>query len=51
MRCDLEEKPSVWFQDITLGGFSRSLTDYSIRIDYVQHNISGLIALYKIMLK
>lgn len=33
----------------TLGGFSRSLTDYSIRIDYVQHNLSGIIHLYKIL--
>ncbi len=33
----------------TLGGFSCSLTDYSIRIDYVQHNLSSLIGLYKIM--
>jgi len=26
------------------GGFRKSLTDYSIRIDYVQHNISALLA-------
>lgn len=32
-----------------LGGFSKSLTDYSIRIDYVQHNLSSLIGLYKIL--
>lgn len=31
------------------GGFSRSLTDYSIRIDYVQHNLSSLIGLYNIL--
>ncbi|MGD9592247.1 MAG: CapA family protein, partial [Candidatus Berkiella sp.] len=34
----------------TLGGFSRSLTDYSIRIDYVQHNLSSIIGLYKILI-
>ncbi|MBN9289214.1 MAG: YheC/YheD family protein [Gammaproteobacteria bacterium] len=33
----------------SLGGFSRSLTDYSIRIDYVQHNLSSIIGLYKIL--
>lgn len=33
----------------TLGGFSRSFTDYSIRIDYVQHNLSSIIGLYKIL--
>ncbi|MBS0290022.1 MAG: CapA family protein [Proteobacteria bacterium] len=33
----------------TLGGFSKSLIDYSIRIDYVQHNISSLLGLYHIL--
>jgi len=32
-----------------LGGLSRSLTDFSIRIDYVQHNLSSFIALYNIL--
>lgn len=32
-----------------LGGFSASLTDYSIRIDFVQHNLSSLLGLYKIL--
>lgn len=31
-----------------LGGFRRSLTDFDIRIDYVQHNISSLLGLYRI---
>lgn len=31
-----------------LGGFRRSLTDDEIRIDYVQHNLSSLLALYHI---
>jgi hypothetical protein len=30
-----------------LGGFHTSLTDYEIRIDYVQHNISSLLGLYR----
>jgi hypothetical protein len=29
------------------GGFHESLTDYTIRIDYVQHNISALLGLDK----
>lgn len=33
----------------TLGGFSASLTDYSIRIDYVQHNLSSIIAFYRLL--
>ena len=32
----------------SLGGFRRSLTNFEIRIDYVQHNISALVALYRI---
>jgi hypothetical protein len=30
-----------------LGGFRRSLTHYEIRIDYVQHNLSSLLCLYR----
>ncbi len=33
-----------------LGGFRRGLTHYEIRIDYVQHNISALLALRQILL-
>ena len=34
-----------------LGGFHRSLTNYEIRIDYVQHNISALLLLRHILLE
>jgi len=34
-----------------LGGFHRSLTDFEIRIDYVQHNISALLMLRRILLE
>ena len=30
----------------SLGGFKRSLTNYEIRIDYTQHNISSLLGMY-----
>ncbi len=33
----------------SLGGFRKSLTDGEIRIDYVQHNLSALIGLLRIM--
>ncbi len=33
-----------------LGGFHRSLENFEIRIDYVQHNISSLLALRQILL-
>ena len=32
----------------SLGGFHKSLTDYTIRIDYLQHNISSLLCLARI---
>jgi len=32
----------------SLGGFHQSLTNYEIRIDYIQHNISSLLSLYRI---
>jgi hypothetical protein len=32
-----------------IGGFHESLTDYDIRIDYVQHNICSILGLYKII--
>ncbi len=33
----------------TLGGFRNSLTNFEIRIDYVQHNISSLLGLHRIL--
>lgn len=33
-----------------LGGFPRSLTNFEVRIDYVQHNLSSLLALRRILL-
>ncbi len=35
----------------TLGGFRRGLDNYEIRIDYVQHNISALLLLRRILLE
>jgi len=32
----------------SLGGFHKNLTDYELRVDYTQHNISSLIGLYQI---
>ena len=32
-----------------LGGFTRSLTNHEVRIDYVQHNISALVSMYRIL--
>jgi hypothetical protein len=35
----------------SLGGFKRSLTNYELRIDYTQHNISSLLGMYHILKK
>jgi len=35
--------------DRGLGGFQRSLTEFEIRVDYVQHNISAMLALANIL--
>jgi hypothetical protein len=32
-----------------LGGFHDSMTDYTIRIDFVQHNLSSLLGYYKVL--
>lgn len=34
---------------LVLGGFHRSLTNFEIRIDYVQHNLQGLLGVYRII--
>ena len=36
--------------DLALGGFRRSLQNFEIRIDYVQHNVSALLGLRSILL-
>ena len=36
-------------REATLGGFRKSLTDFEIRIDYVQHSLSSLLALQRIL--
>lgn len=34
-----------------LGAFHQSLTDYEVRIDYVQHNLSGILGLRRVLLE
>ncbi len=36
--------------DLALGGFRRSLTNWQVRIDYVQHNLSALLGLRQILI-
>jgi len=39
------------FPAFALGGFKESIEEYTIRIDYVQHNICSIIDFYNIILK
>jgi len=34
---------------IAIGGVRKSLTDFDVRIDYVQHSLSALLALQEIL--
>ena len=47
LRCQLNETNSFHLPrpDRAHGGFRRSLTNFEIRIDYVQHNVSALLGL------
>ncbi|MCH9651637.1 MAG: hypothetical protein K0U98_25650 [Deltaproteobacteria bacterium] len=47
LRCQLTEQNSLYLPrpDLALGGFRRSLTNWEVRIDYVQHNLSALLGL------
>jgi len=40
---------NVLFPEKAIGGFHDSLTNYNIRIDYVQHNICSILGLYEII--
>jgi len=43
---DVEDLPNP---QQAIGGFHSSLTDYNVRIDYVQHNISSILGYYYII--
>ncbi len=51
LNTQIGEENAWYFPDPmrSLGGFRKSLTDGEIRIDYVQHNLSALIGLFRIM--
>jgi hypothetical protein len=50
LQTQLREERVMYFDSPAraLGGFTGSLTDREVRIDYVQHNLSSLLALYAI---
>ncbi|MEM7355297.1 MAG: hypothetical protein AAF657_31085 [Acidobacteriota bacterium] len=51
-RCQLTPENVLYLPrpDRALGGFRRSLTNWEVRIDYVQHNLSALLGLREILL-
>ncbi len=51
-RCQLTPENVLYLPrpDRALGGFRRSLTNWEVRIDYVQHNLSALLGLRSILI-
>ena len=51
LRCQLTRQNSLYLPRPSRaeGGFRRSLTNWEVRIDYVQHNVSALLGLRKIL--
>jgi hypothetical protein len=52
LRCQVSDESALYLPrpDRSLGGFRRSLTDWEIRIDYVQHNVSALLGTRTLLL-
>ncbi len=52
-RCQLAPENALYLPrpDRALGGFKRSLENWQVRIDYVQHNLSALLGLRSILLE
>jgi hypothetical protein len=51
LKTQITTENNVGLHDLSraLGGFHESLTDYDIRIDYVQHNVCSILGLYHIL--
>ena len=51
LRCQITSENDLYLArpDLARGGFRRSLTDWEIRIDYVQHNVSALLGLRSLL--
>ncbi|MDY7095563.1 MAG: hypothetical protein SX243_21515 [Acidobacteriota bacterium] len=52
LRTQLRDESVLYLPrpDRSLGGFRRSLDDWEVRIDYVQHNVSALLGLRSLLL-
>ena len=52
LRCQVTPENGLYLPrpDLARGGFRRSLTNWEIRIDYVQHNVSALLGLRSLLL-
>ena len=52
LHCQITAENDLYLPrpDLARGGFRRSLTNWEIRIDYVQHNVSALLGLRSLLL-
>ena len=52
LRCQFTDENILYLPrpDLAIGGFRQSLTNWDVRIDYVQHNISALLGLHSILI-
>jgi hypothetical protein len=52
LRCQITHESGLYLPrpDLARGGFRRSLTNWEVRIDYVQHNVSALLGLRSLLL-
>ena len=51
LQTQVRPENAIYLKDphFSTGGFRRSLTSFEIRIDYVQHNISSILGMWKMM--
>jgi hypothetical protein len=52
LRCQVTPENGLYLPrpDLAMGGFRRGLTDWEVRIDYVQHNVSALLGQLALLL-
>jgi len=53
LRCQLTRENVLYLPrpDRAVGGFRRSLTNWEVRVDYVQHNVSALLGLRSLLME
>jgi hypothetical protein len=51
LQTRIRPEKAMYFENpqMALGGFHKSLDDYEVRIDYVQHNLSAILGYYRLL--